>query len=115
MMRNNPAIQGTRPGAGRLLPALAVLLLAQVPAGALEQRSSPPPGPAGMAVREQPRMAASASLDRVIDQIERRYQAKVVRVDQAVQNGRPVFVLRLLSEEGRVWTVRVDAATGRVL
>jgi uncharacterized membrane protein YkoI len=65
------------------------------------QRQSP--GPAN---------APGISLDRAIEIAERQYQARVVRGDAAEINGRRVYVLRLLSNEGRVWTVRVDAQSG---
>jgi uncharacterized membrane protein YkoI len=54
------------------------------------------------------------SLDEAVSMAERRFQARVVRADSQQENGRTVYVLRLLNESGRVWTVRVDAATGAV-
>ena len=65
-----------------------------------------------LGMREQPRAAQSISLDRVISQVEKRYKARVVRADKTQRDGRVVYELRLLSEEGRVWTVRIDAETG---
>jgi uncharacterized iron-regulated membrane protein len=59
--------------------------------------------------------AAGVSLDQAVEMAEKRYAARVVRADAREQDGRTVYVLRLLNESGRVWTVRVDAATGRVL
>jgi hypothetical protein len=52
------------------------------------------------------------SLDQVIAQIERRNKARVVRTDVVKQGGECTYVLRLLSDEGRVWTVRVDSRSG---
>jgi len=46
---------------------------------------------------------------------ERRFKARVVRAEAEEDGGRKVYVLRMLNESGRVWTVRVDAATGEVL
>jgi uncharacterized membrane protein YkoI len=60
--------------------------------------------------RAEPR---AASVDRVIEQVERRYKAKVVRADKKRSGDRQIYELRLLSDEGRVWTVRVDAETGK--
>ena len=54
------------------------------------------------------------SMDQAIEIVEKRYKARVVRANAADSNGHRVYVLRLLSEEGRVWTVRVDAASGTV-
>jgi uncharacterized membrane protein YkoI len=39
----------------------------------------------------------------------------VVKAEAEQENGHKVYVLRLLSEAGRVWTVRVDAASGALL
>jgi uncharacterized membrane protein YkoI len=44
---------------------------------------------------------------------EQRHQARVVRASTTETEGRQYHVLRLLSQEGRVWTVRIDAATGQ--
>jgi uncharacterized membrane protein YkoI len=53
------------------------------------------------------------SLDEAIDRAQKRYRARVVRAEQTQSGGRSVYVLRLLSDEdGRVFTVRVDAVTG---
>jgi uncharacterized membrane protein YkoI len=53
------------------------------------------------------------SLDEAIDRAQKRYRARVVRAEQVEQGGRVVYVLRLLSDEdGRVFTVRVDARSG---
>ena len=51
-------------------------------------------------------------MDQAIENAERRYKARVVRAEVSESNGRRVYVLRLLSEEGRVWTIKVDAETG---
>ena len=53
------------------------------------------------------------SLDEAVRRAESQYRAKVVRTDVQDEDGRKVYVLKLLSEDGRVITVRVDAATGR--
>jgi len=52
------------------------------------------------------------SLDQVISQIERKYKARVVRTEVSNSGSECVYVLRLLSDEGRVWTVRVDSRSG---
>jgi hypothetical protein len=53
------------------------------------------------------------SLDEAVSRAERQYNARVVRTDVQDEDGRKVYVLKLLSEDGRVFTVRIDAATGR--
>jgi hypothetical protein len=58
--------------------------------------------------------AGELTLDAAVEMVQRRYNAKVVRADVTSQGGARIYVLRLLSADGRVWTVRVDAATGSV-
>jgi hypothetical protein len=54
------------------------------------------------------------SLDEAVSRAERQYRARVVRTEVQDEDGRKVYVLKLLSEDGRVFTVRIDAATGRM-
>ena len=54
------------------------------------------------------------SLDEAVSRAEQQYRARVVRTDVHDEDGRKVYVLKLLSENGRVFTVRIDAATGRM-
>jgi hypothetical protein len=58
--------------------------------------------------------AQVASQEQVIAAVEKRYNAKVVRVTATTVAGRPALRLRLLSAR-RVWDVVVDAATGQEL
>ncbi|HET9106343.1 MAG TPA: PepSY domain-containing protein [Steroidobacteraceae bacterium] len=44
-----------------------------------------------------------------------RFRARVVRVETQTQGGRTIYVLRMLDGAGRVFAVRVDAATGTIL
>jgi hypothetical protein len=108
---------GGRGGPGSL-PGLLCVVLALV-AGAAPAR---PPGVAGFVPREGTpthdfgeRALAEVSLDQAVQIAERRYSAKVVKVAVSEVGGRRVYVLRLLSDEGRVWTVRIDAGSGAVL
>ncbi|MBC8025091.1 MAG: PepSY domain-containing protein [Steroidobacteraceae bacterium] len=54
------------------------------------------------------------SLDEAVSRAEQQYRARVVRTDVQDEDGRKVYVLKLLSDDGRVFTVRIDAATGRM-
>jgi uncharacterized membrane protein YkoI len=54
------------------------------------------------------------SQEQIIESVQKRYNAKVVRVTETTVEGRPALQLRLLSAQ-RVWTVLVDAESGRVL
>lgn len=63
----------------------------------------------------QPRAEAGITLDEAVNRAQRRYGARVIRAETHVSNGRRIHQLRLLSDDGRVWTVRIDAATGAEL
>lgn len=54
------------------------------------------------------------SLDQAVSMVEKRFKARVVRTETRTEGDRKVYVLRLLNDAGRVWTVRVDAASGSV-
>jgi hypothetical protein len=59
-------------------------------------------------------MRDGISLDEAVAKAEQQYRARVVRTEVQDEDGRKVYVLKLLSEDGRVITVRIDAATGRM-
>jgi len=54
------------------------------------------------------------SLDEAVQMVQQRFNARVVRAETRSDNGRTVYHLRLLSSDGKVWTVRVDAQSGAV-
>ncbi len=56
----------------------------------------------------------SVSMDQAVRMVEERYHARVVKAQTAQEEGRRLYVLRLLNDAGKVWTVRVDAADGSV-
>ena len=58
--------------------------------------------------------AAGPSQEQIIESVQKRYGAKVVRVTETTVDGRPALRLRLLSAQ-RVWNMVVDANSGRVL
>ena len=58
--------------------------------------------------------SGSASRDQVIAAVQKRFNAKVVRVTETTVNGRAALELRLLSDQ-KVWDVVVDAESGQVL
>jgi uncharacterized membrane protein YkoI len=53
------------------------------------------------------------SLDEAVAQAERRYKARAVRAEEKRHGDRVEYRIRLLGEDGRVFEVRIDAATGR--
>jgi hypothetical protein len=88
-------------------------LASQANAGCLP---APVFGGAGVQERAQPTAIRrdGISLDEAVRRAEAQYRARVVRTDVQDEDGRKVYVLKLLSEDGRVITVRIDAATGRM-
>lgn len=55
------------------------------------------------------------SIEQAVKMAEHKFKARVVRAESEDEGGKTVYVLRLLNDSGRVWTVRVDAATGSVI
>jgi uncharacterized membrane protein YkoI len=90
------------------LPIIAVTccLMAAAPAvGAQELIDRRP--------REDYRIEPSGvSLDQAAEMAQRRYRAKAVKAETVLIGERRVHQIRLLSPEGKVWTVRVDAESG---
>ncbi len=79
--------------------------------------SGPPPGPSALGYVDPGHAhenGRGASQEQIIESVQKRYNAKVVRVTETDVDGRPALRLRLLSAQ-RVWTVVVDASSGQVL
>jgi uncharacterized membrane protein YkoI len=53
------------------------------------------------------------SLDEAVAQAERRHKARAVRAEERRRGDRVEYRIRLLAGDGRVFEVRIDAATGR--
>jgi uncharacterized membrane protein YkoI len=90
--------------------ALLILWLPAVPwlpasAGAPDSRAAQAPAMT---------TGGTVSMDQAVKMVERRFHARVVKAETERDNGRTVYVLRLLSDEGKVWTVRVDSRDGAV-
>jgi hypothetical protein len=88
---------------------LCVAVLA--PSAALIAASAPATHPSATAA-VMPR--SGMSMDQAVRMVEERYHARVVKVETQQDEGRTLYVLRLLNDAGKVWTVRVDAASGSV-
>ena len=58
--------------------------------------------------------ATAMSMDQAVKMVEQRFRARVVRAETESDTGHTVYVLRLLDDSGKVWTVRVDADNGSV-
>lgn len=91
----------------RLIPAAALLLAGGAAAAHPAPAAGSPPAPTALA-------AASLTMDEAVRMTEQRYHARVVKAETQRDNGHVFYVLRLLDEAGRVWTVRVDAVSGAV-
>ena len=115
-----------RAQATRLAPVMATIRKGLVPVSLLligfapfsQAISMPGHTMAGSNKPEPPAAGAELfdgiSLDEAVSRAEKQYRARVVRTDVQDEDGRKVYVLKLLSEDGRVFTVRIDAATGRM-
>jgi len=55
---------------------------------------------------------SSVSLDQAVEMAQRRYRAKAVKAETVRQGERRIHQIRLLSSDGKVWNVRVDAESG---
>lgn len=94
----------------KMRAALLILCLPAVPwlpAGAAAPEGRPAPA-------SELATSSTVSMDQAVRMVERRFHARVVKAETERGNGRTVYVLRLLSDAGKVWTVRVDAADGAV-
>jgi uncharacterized membrane protein YkoI len=90
------------------LPILAVIccLMAAMPAAGAQELIDRRP-------RDDYRIEPSGvSLDQAAEMAQRRYRAKAVKAETVLIGERRVHQIRLLSPEGKVWTVRVDAESG---
>ena len=54
------------------------------------------------------------SLDQAVQMAQRRYSARAVKAETVSQGDRRVHRIRLMSPEGKVWHVYVDALTGAI-
>ena|SRR5690349_6600173 len=96
---------------------LPTLLLATLASAAGAYGLPAPPGGGAVAAEREVGGAIQRdgiSLDEAVRMAEAQFHARVVRTDVVDEDGRKVYVLKLLSEGGRVITVRVDAASGRM-
>jgi uncharacterized membrane protein YkoI len=62
---------------------------------------------------ERPFADQGISLDEAVARAERRYKARAVKAEEKRHGDRIEYRIRLLGDDGRVFEVRVDAATGR--
>jgi uncharacterized membrane protein YkoI len=95
-----------------VIAAVALVLSA----GALTARAYGAPATGSqLAVRRTSVARTGLSLDQAVRLAQHRYKARVVRAETQMQRGRTIYVLRMLDDAGRVFAVRVDAASGTIL
>ena len=58
--------------------------------------------------------AHEMSMEQAVKQVERQYHARVVKAEASKSGAHTTYVLKLLNDSGKVWTVQVDAASGAV-
>ena len=102
----------------RLAILIAVLLVSLSGLGAPAYAGVPHAKSARPAVEQNAiRLAQSKSysLDQAVARVRREFGGKIIRAETRRSNGRPVHHIKVLSDNGRVRTVRVDGVTGRIL
>jgi uncharacterized membrane protein YkoI len=62
--------------------------------------------------REYSIQPSGMSLDQAVEMAQRRYRAKAVRAETVRNGDKRVHRIRLLSADGKVWNVSVDAESG---
>ena len=62
--------------------------------------------------REYNIQPSGMSLDQAVEMAQRRYRAKAVRAETVRNGDKRVHRIRLLSADGKVWNVSVDAESG---
>lgn len=118
MLLDHSPRKGVRIGPGLLRSVAAAVAAATLTLGALPANARPVslPNQLEAASRYVPSparaFAGALTLDEAVAQAEKRYNAKVVKAETHQEGGKTIYELRLLSDDGRVWTIRVDAATG---
>ena len=93
----------------RLRPLLLALAGLLAPAAGPPMAAESPVPAAGARPDSRP-----LTLDEAVELVKRRYDARVVRADEAREGDEVVYRIRLLAADGRVFTVTVNARSGRV-
>jgi uncharacterized membrane protein YkoI len=105
------AAQRNSVGLWPLLLGAAAGILNMIPAAAT---GAPPAAVPPTQAATPARTNTGLTMEQAVHLAEQRFKARVVRAEPERTGEHTVYVLRMLNEHGRVWTVRVDAADGRV-
>ena len=96
-------------------PAMrAVLLVAIVLLVPAMQAWAGPEGAARPRIVLAEAGSEALTLEQAVQRAEKRYKARAVKAEERSEGDRRVYRIRLLSEDGRVFDITVDAATGRM-
>ncbi|MBS0374981.1 MAG: PepSY domain-containing protein [Proteobacteria bacterium] len=90
--------------------ALALALAAATGLAPGAVRALGEPGAAPPAHAEQ----HALSLDEAVELVQHRFEARVVRAEETREGEETVYRIRLLGQDGHVFTVHVNARTGHV-
>ncbi len=104
----------TRP----IVVCLPLFMLLAGPAGAAprqEQTNIRGSVTAPVSASRRAQARAGVSLDEAAAMVRRQTDGRIIKASTRRSNGRAVHYIRVLTRDGKVFTVRVDAATGRVL
>ena len=94
-----------------MVAALALVLSAGMP---LIRAGEPPAAASRVAAHPVSPRRVTLSMAQAVRLAQRRFRARVVRAETQVQGDRTIYVLRMLDDAGRVFPVRVDAASGTI-
>ena len=89
--------------------ALALGLLATLAAPASAVAQPEPRAPAMIRLAK-----GEMNLDQAVAMVRKRYGGKVISAETVSDGGKTTHVIKLLSDQGRVRTVRVDAESGKI-
>jgi len=93
-----------------LVRPTAIAILALLSQAAWSAHGDPRPPASSQAAGQ----AEGLTLDQAVAKVEAQFNARVVRAEEKQIGDRRVYRIRLLSGDGRVFDVTVDAATGKV-
>jgi len=108
--RSGPVHRGLHYNPGMRASFLLFVILA---AGGAPAQAAPGDARAPEAARPSA-LTEAMTLEQAVQKAEKRYKARAVKAEEQRQDDRVVYRIRLLSEDGRVFDVTVDAATGRM-
>ena len=102
-------------GRSSVIAGMALVLVAVLPTGAGVARTQEAPVSASQVVARQTSAQRKVSMEQAVRLAQHRFRARVVRAETEMQGDRTIYVLRMLDDTGRVFAVRVDAASGAFL